>query len=107
MRSVALPRQCGHTYNNKYNTGPAFGEKSSFSLYILSMRCLPVNFGSKGFASKLLIGGIEDSAAADTEHRLLNAKSVTPRDNQERPWGLVSATMLVPLILDVLSLILR
>ena len=38
---------------------------------------------------------------------LLKAKSVTPRDNQERLWGLFVATMWVPLVLDVFSLVLR
>lgn len=38
---------------------------------------------------------------------LLKAKSVTPRDNQERLWYLISASMLVPFILHVLSLALR
>jgi hypothetical protein len=38
---------------------------------------------------------------------LLNAKSVTLRDNQERLWYLFSATMFIPLICDVFSLLLR
>ena len=38
---------------------------------------------------------------------LLNAKSVTPRDNQERLWYLLSATILVPRILAVFSFVLR
>ena len=50
-----------------------------------------------GFALVSLLSGVF----------LLNAKSVTPRDKQERLWVLVSATMFVPLILDVFSLVLR
>jgi hypothetical protein len=38
---------------------------------------------------------------------LLNAKSVTPRDNQERLWYLLLATYLAPRIMAVLSLALR
>lgn len=52
-------------------------------------------FGGFGFIS--LLSGVF----------LLNAKSVAPRDNQERLWYLISATMLVPIILDFFSLVLR
>jgi hypothetical protein len=38
---------------------------------------------------------------------LLNAKSVSPRDNQDRLWGLFVATIWVPLILDVFGLALQ
>lgn len=38
---------------------------------------------------------------------LLNAKSVTPRDNQERLWYLLSAAILVPRNFAIFSLVLR
>lgn len=61
----------------------------------------PLSFEDKfvlgGFALISLLSGVF----------LLNAKSVTPMDNQDRLRGLFAATIWTPLIMEVFSLALR